>query len=301
MKFQLKNIEFFTKKNNINIYYKYFYNFFRKNIKNKINLKNFIEICGTGGDKKSTFNISTSVFLIIILMKIPCYKLGSKKVTSSSGSSNFINKIFKKNIFNLKNLYSNAFYFLNIKKIIKKNIINKNLYKLRKEIKKTSIYNYIFSLILPFNSNIKYIGITNIKLIKNIFKNLLYNKIKKCAIVNSFDNMDEASIFSDNNMYEINKKKIIKSIFFLKKKKNIKNIIIKNTNDSLKIFFNAIKNKNKNAINIISLNCSFILYLLKYTRNINEGFLYVKSNFIKKKYYNLFKKFKNDIIKYNKK
>ncbi|MGX7582487.1 hypothetical protein [Candidatus Vidania fulgoroideorum] len=302
MKFLTKNIIFFSKKNNINYYYKNFYKYFKKNLKKKIKLsKNIIEISGTGGDKKNTFNISSSVFIIILLMKIPCVKLGGKKITSNSGSLNFIKNIFNKNIFKKSFFYSNGFYYSELKRSFKKNIIKKKILNIRKKITKPTIYNYIFPTINIFKPNSKILGLSNIKIIKPILKSIIYEKIRRFIVVNSFDGMDELSIFSSNYVVEIKNKKIIKTIFFFKKqkKKFFKKIISKNTKDSIKIFLKSIMGKNIFSYNIIALNCSVILYILNYTKNLYEGYLYVKYKMKNNFFYKLFCNIKYDIKKNN--
>ncbi len=49
-----------------------------------------IDVCGTGGDKQHTFNISTTVTLVVAAAGIPVLKHGNRSITSKCGSSNLL-------------------------------------------------------------------------------------------------------------------------------------------------------------------------------------------------------------------
>ncbi len=49
-----------------------------------------IDVCGTGGDKQGTFNISTTVTFILSAAGIPVFKHGNKSITSKCGSANLL-------------------------------------------------------------------------------------------------------------------------------------------------------------------------------------------------------------------
>jgi len=52
-----------------------------------------IDVCGTGGDKQHTFNISTTVTFIVAAAGIPVLKHGNRSITSKCGSSNLLEAI----------------------------------------------------------------------------------------------------------------------------------------------------------------------------------------------------------------
>ncbi len=52
-----------------------------------------IDVCGTGGDKQHTFNISTTVTFIVAAAGIPVLKHGNRSITSKCGSSNLLEAV----------------------------------------------------------------------------------------------------------------------------------------------------------------------------------------------------------------
>lgn len=49
-----------------------------------------IDVCGTGGDKLGSFNISTTVVFALASADVPVFKHGSKSITSKCGSANLL-------------------------------------------------------------------------------------------------------------------------------------------------------------------------------------------------------------------
>jgi anthranilate phosphoribosyltransferase len=175
----------------------------------RVNVKNCIDTCGTGGDGKNTLNISTASALVLASMGIKVAKHGNKAVSSKCGSGDVLEKI--KIEINLEpekvekqiNKYNFGFMFApNYHSAMK------YVGPTRKKIGKRTIFNMIGPLSSPALVKRQVVGVFDKKLLK-IFGDALKNlDIKFAWIVNSEDGLDEISPYAKTNVIQINDNKI---------------------------------------------------------------------------------------------
>ncbi|AXN02452.1 Anthranilate phosphoribosyltransferase [Candidatus Vidania fulgoroideae] len=246
LKFLLKS---FNKKPFLFLVFKEYLKTFLYRIKKDI--KSLL-ITGTGGDKKKTFNITSSVFIILSkIYKINIIKYGSKSFTSNVGSINFLNYFKNNHNFKLNFLYSNKI-FKNI------NIIS----KIRKKINKKTIFNFLFPLVNVTKSKYQIIGSNCMK----FHKVLKYKKKNKTLIISGGDGMDEGTIYNYTKLtvFKKNMKSfIINKKTILSKKKTQK---VKKISESYNIFINMFNNYDVKKI--IFFNLYIVIKYLKKNKNI---------------------------------
>ena len=180
-----------------------------RNKSKRVNVKDCVDTCGTGGDGMNTLNISTASALLLSSMGIKVAKHGNKAVSSKCGSGDVLEEL------NIKiNLEPN-----DIEDQIKKNnfgfMFAPNYHSAmrfvgptRKKIGKRTIFNMIGPLSSPALVKKQVVGVFDKKLLK-IFANALNNlDIKFAWIVNSEDGLDEISPYAKTNVIQLKDNKI---------------------------------------------------------------------------------------------
>ena len=176
----------------------------------KVNvIGNVIDTCGTGGDGKSTLNISTASSLLLASMNIKVAKHGNKALSSKCGSADVLERL-KINI-NLqpdgvaKSIEKNNFGFMFAPNY---HLTMKYVAPIRKKIGKRTIFNLLGPLSNPANVKRQVVGVFAKKWLlpfANALKNLQSEHV---WAVHSEDGMDEISPFAVTNIVELKNNKI---------------------------------------------------------------------------------------------
>jgi len=175
----------------------------------RVNIKNCVDTCGTGGDGKNTLNISTASALLLASMGVKVAKHGNKAVSSKCGSGDVLEALNIK--INLEpteieeQISKNNFGFMFAPNY---HSAMKYVGPTRKKIGKRTIFNMIGPLSSPALVENQVVGVFDKKLLK-IFANALNNlNIKFAWIVNSEDGLDEISPYAKTNVVQLKNGKI---------------------------------------------------------------------------------------------
>ena len=155
---------------------------------------NPIDLCGTGGDGKDTFNISTLSSFVTAGAGVFVAKHGNYGVSSSCGSSNVMEFLGIK--------FSNNIDFL--KKSIDKTGIcvlhaplfhpaMKNVAPIRKELGVKTFFNMLGPMVNPAFPKNQMVGVFNLEL-QRLYGYLYQQTDKNYSIVHSLDGYDEISL-----------------------------------------------------------------------------------------------------------
>ena len=155
---------------------------------------NTIDLCGTGGDGKDTFNISTLASFVVAGTGIKVAKHGNYGVSSISGSSNVVE--------NLGIKLSNDNTFLQ-KSIDKANIAilhaplfhpaMKNVASIRKELAVKTFFNILGPLVNPSSPKNQMVGVYNLELAR-MYSYVFQNTTTNFCILHGLDGFDEISL-----------------------------------------------------------------------------------------------------------
>ena len=183
--------------------------FVLRNKSKRVNVKDCIDTCGTGGDGMNTLNISTASALLLSSMGIKVAKHGNKAVSSKCGSGDVLEALNIKIDLEPKDIEEqiekNNFGFMFAPNY---HSAMRFVGPTRKKIGKRTIFNMIGPLSNPALVDRQVIGVFDKKLLK-VFANALSNlDIKFAWIVNSEDGLDEISPYSKTNVVQLKDGKI---------------------------------------------------------------------------------------------
>ena len=154
-----------------------------------------IDNCGTGGDKSNSFNISTTVSILICACGSKVAKHGNRSITSKSGSADMLEALGINLNLNLEQqvqmLEKTGFVFMFAQN---HHPAMKHIMPIRKSIPHRTIFNILGPLSNPATVSKQLIGVFSQDYIHRIITALSLLETKKAMVVSSKDGMDEISI-----------------------------------------------------------------------------------------------------------
>ena len=175
-----------------------------RNKSKRVNVKDCIDTCGTGGDGMNTLNISTASALLLSSMGVKVAKHGNKAVSSKCGSGDVLEALniridLEPNDIE-KQINNNNFGFMFAPNY---HSAMKFVGPTRKKIGKRTIFNMIGPLSSPALVERQVVGVFDQKLLR-IFADALANlNIKFAWVVNSKDGLDEISPYAKTNVMQL--------------------------------------------------------------------------------------------------
>ena len=155
-----------------------------------------MDVCGTGGDSKNTFNISTLSSFVVAAAGQPVAKHGNYGVSSVSGSSNvleFFGYKFTNEVEELKRSVDRAnICFMHAPLF---HPAMKNVAPIRKELGVKTFFNMLGPMVNPAFPTRQLVGVFSLELARQY--GYLYQQTKKdFVILHSLDGYDEISLTS---------------------------------------------------------------------------------------------------------
>ncbi|HVB03924.1 MAG TPA: anthranilate phosphoribosyltransferase [Chitinophagaceae bacterium] len=156
-----------------------------------------LDIVGTGGDGKNTFNISTLACFIAAGAGVPVAKHGNYGVTSVSGASNVMEAFgyrFKQDSGQLrKELESTGICFLHAPLF---HPALKNVAPIRRQLGIRTFFNLLGPLVNPAFPAFQFIGVYSLELAR-VYHYIYQQTDRKYVILHSLDGYDEISLTGD--------------------------------------------------------------------------------------------------------
>ena len=167
-----------------------------------------IDLCGTGGDGKDTFNISTLASFVVAGAGYKVAKHGNYGVSSGCGSSNvmeYLSYQFTNDIDKLKSSIDKAnICFLHAPLF---HPAMKTVAPIRRELGVKTFFNMLGPLVNPAKPKNQLVGVFNLELAR-VYAYLYQKSNTKYTIVNALDGYDEVSLTGDFKTFSAEGEKI---------------------------------------------------------------------------------------------
>jgi anthranilate phosphoribosyltransferase len=233
-----------------------------------------MDIVGTGGDGKNTFNISTLACFIVAGAGKKVAKHGNYGATSVSGASNVMEALgykFGNNNDKLKKeLEQTGFSFLHAPLF---HPALKTVAQIRKNIGVRTFFNMLGPLVNPAAPEYQLIGVYNLEM-SRIYNYLLQQTNKPFVIVYSLDGYDEISLTNDTKLITNKGEKILSAEELGKRTVSAADIQGgSSVEDAAKIFLKVLKGEGSWAQNAVVLaNAAMGLHCTGDFENYDDAF-----------------------------
>lgn len=262
-----------------------------------IDLKKYevMDLCGTGGDGKDTFNISTLASFVAAGAGIPIAKHGNYGVSSVSGSSNVLEELgikFQTEESKLKEQLEKAsICFLHAPLF---HPAMKRVAPVRKELGVKTFFNMLGPLVNPAKPKIQMTGVFNLELAR-MYQYLFQEDNIQYSIVHALDGLDEISLTSSAKLINQQGERIIAPNYFGFENVSLEDIHGGSTiKEAAEIFTKVIQGKGTTAqTNVVLANSAIAIQTYDSKLSIQEAMVKAKDSLFGLKAFHSFNQLKN--------
>ncbi|MFY0628210.1 MAG: anthranilate phosphoribosyltransferase [Reichenbachiella sp.] len=252
-----------------------------------------MDMCGTGGDGKDTFNISTTASFVVAGAGQKVAKHGNNGVSSSCGSSNLLSHFgyeFKGDEASLrKSLDDSGICFLHAPLF---HPAMKNVAPVRKELGLKTFFNMLGPLVNPSKPDKQLVGVYDLELAR-LYQYLFQEESKNGAIVHALDGYDEISLTGEFKVLTKDDETIYKPSdigMSLHKQSDIHGG--SSIDESASIFLNVLKGNGSLAqTEVVLVNAGLALFMGQSLNSFEEGIAKAKESIDSGAAFSSFEKF----------
>jgi anthranilate phosphoribosyltransferase len=168
-----------------------------------------VDTCGTGGDLKGTFNVSTAVAFVVASCGVPVAKHGNRSVSSKCGSADILEALGVKIVLKpeqVANCISETNFGFMFAPCFHPAMAN--VAKPRKELGIRTIFNLLGPMTNPAGAKRQLMGVFSEELTEKLARVLVNLGVKKAFVVHGKDGMDEITVCAPTKVVEISEGKI---------------------------------------------------------------------------------------------
>jgi anthranilate phosphoribosyltransferase len=245
----------------------------------KIDFKDgeLVDTCGTGGDGASTFNISTTVAIVLSALGVKVAKHGNRAVSSKSGSADVLEQLgipIQSSVEEAGKAIKEkgmSFLFAPIYHSAMKHAVVP-----RKEIGFRTIFNLLGPLSNPAQCKKQVIGVYDTNFAEKMAKTLLSLGSEHVLFVTGRDGLDECTITAETDVVELKNGEITRFVISPEEmgldRGNVQDIQVSSVKESAALIVDILAGKaNRSAQHIIALNAGAALYVAGKVTTIKEG------------------------------
>ncbi len=251
-----------------------------------------IDMCGTGGDGKNTFNISTVSAFVVAASGYPVIKHGNYGATSVSGSSNVMEYLgyrFSNDQGKLQQeLEKTGFCFLHAPLF---HPALKAVGPIRRQLGVKTFFNLLGPLVNPADPHFQMSGVFSTEAAR-VYSYFLQAERKKFAVVHSLDGYDEVSLTAPFKLFTHKEETLVDLC-----DKGLKRIDPSDIRggssikESAGIFISVLRNRaSEEQLSVVHANSAMAISCIDESKTFEDSFLMAKEAVTSGKAYALFEK-----------
>jgi len=234
-----------------------------------------IDVCGTGGDGKNTFNISTTAAFVVAGAGYKVSKHGNYGVSSICGSSNVLEHLgynFGNDVPKLKKQLEKANICFFHAPLFHPAL--KSVGPIRKQLGVKTFFNLLGPLVNPCRPSHQLVGVFNLKTMR-LYQYLFEKSETNYCILHSLDGYDEVSLTGNVKVVQSNKEQLANPVDFNLPTYNPSEIFGgDDVPAAAKIFTDILSGHGTDAQNdVVSINAALAIQTFKANQSINDCLL----------------------------
>jgi len=235
-----------------------------------------VDTCGTGGDEKNTFNISTAAALVTAAAGVPVAKHGNRSVSSSSGSADVLEKLGvnieapPETVERCVKEVGIGFLFAPLLHRAMKHAVGP-----RRELGVRTVFNLLGPLTNPAGARRQVLGVYSEELTSTMAGVLHRLGAERALVVNSRDGMDELSTCDKTAVAEVGPDGVSEWVLDPKdlgmKRAEVSELVAEGPDHSARIITDILDGTSGAPRDIVALNAGAAIYAGGKVDSLREG------------------------------
>ena len=245
-----------------------------KKIRVEHQVKDVVDTCGTGGDGRGTFNVSTASALVLASIGVAVAKHGNRAVTGKVGSADIVGHIgiaiAETPDEAAKMLKEHGFAFLFAPRF---HPAFAKVAPVRRALGVPTIFNLLGPQVNPCDPVAQLVGVYSYRKAKVVAEALYLLGRRNRVIVTSEDGLDEVSSAAPTKVLEVRDQGVKEWIFYPQKLlgNTFEVPVVSTKEEAFEVFDGAISGRNERAAKVVALNAAFAMYALGLC-DVDEGY-----------------------------